>query len=177
MQRSPPPPNDGLRPSGGLTWDNMVIHTLVDSEGKCWPWRKKVQEEKSSTFSPIRTFFRSNFFPDPLAVECSCVSVCHHQGSCFQNRLPCQYLLILDQSPHLAPNFRAIAQKAPNLAPKFRAFCERQLRGTETVHTLPPASSPLAVAFILIQNLSAALTKQCAYAAEIRQYFLGSSIT
>ena len=26
-------------------------------------WRKKVQEEKRSTFSAVRTFFRSNSFP------------------------------------------------------------------------------------------------------------------
>ena len=30
---------------------------------------KKKLEEKSSTFSAIRTFFRSNFFPDPKKFE------------------------------------------------------------------------------------------------------------
>ena len=45
-------------------WSAISVAPLVLYEPRK-KLRKKVREEKSSTFSAIPTFFRSNFFPDP----------------------------------------------------------------------------------------------------------------
>ena len=47
-------------------WSAIVVAPLLPYEPNKF-WRKKVWEEKSSTFSAIRTFFCSNFLPRPIS--------------------------------------------------------------------------------------------------------------
>ena len=47
-------------------WSAIVVAPLLPYELNKF-WRKKVWEEKSSTFSAIRTFFCSNFLPRPIS--------------------------------------------------------------------------------------------------------------